>query len=139
MKRTIIFTLLFLTATMVTAFKDCQSQERKTFNHNPIKGNVMFGRNDPSKYMSSNYPHGGAGKVPYMELTPREKFTTEFLFLHRGVFDPKSGLGEHVHRRMEEMYFVLDENTAQFTVNGRTAELPGPCMVLCPMGSSHGI
>ena len=117
----------------------CFAQETKTYNHNPIGGNVLFGRNDPSKYMSAKYPHGGAGTVRYMELTPREKFSTEFLFLHRGVLDPKSGLGEHVHRRMEEMYFVLDNNIAQFTVNGRTSELPGPCMVLCPMGSSHGI
>ncbi len=117
----------------------CFAQETKTHNHNPIEGNVLFGRNDPSKYMTAKYPHGGAGTVRYMELTPREKFSTEFLFLHRGVLDPKSGLGEHVHRRMEEMYFVLDYNIAQFTVNGRTSELAGPCMVLCPMGSSHGI
>lgn len=68
-----------------------------------------------------------------------KKFTSQFLFVHRGVLDPQSGLGEHVHRWMEEMYFIMDNNTARFTVNGRTAELPGPCMVLCPMGSSHGI
>ena len=139
MKRTIILCLLFLTVNMVLALTECPAQERKTFNHNPINGNVMFGRNDPSKYKSAKFTHGGAGTVRYMELTPREKFTTEFLFVHRGVLDPKSGIGEHVHRRMEEMYFVLDDNTACFTVNGRTAELPGPCMVLCPMGSSHGI
>jgi len=117
----------------------CHAEERKTNNHNPIGGNIMFGRNDPSKYMSAQYPHGGPGTVRYMELTPREKFSTEFMFVHRGVLDPKSGLGEHAHRRMEEMYIVLDNNTARFTVNGRTAELPGPCMALCPMGSSHGI
>lgn len=122
-----------------TATRAAFAQEAKTNNHNPIAGNVMFGRNDPVKYMSARYPHGGAGTVRYMELTPREKFTTEFLFLHRGVIDPYSGLGEHVHRRMEEMYFVMDENIARFTVNGRTAELPGPAMALCPMGSSHGI
>lgn len=135
MRRT---TALFLALCIVTTADISMADE--TFNHNPINGNVLFGRKDPSKYMKpSQYAHGGAGTVRYMELTPREKFTTEFIFVHRGVFDPKSGLGEHAHRWMEEMYFIMDNSTAEFTVNGRTAELPGPCMVLCPMGSSHGI
>ena len=90
-------------------------------------------------YRPGNFPHGGPGQVAHVELTPREKFQSQFLFLHRGRLYPKSGLGEHVHRWMEEMYFVLDGHTAQFRVNGRTAELPGPCMALCPMGDSHGI
>jgi len=134
--RTVLSIFLFLYACMLAA--ECPAQETK--NHNPIEGNVLFGRHDPLKYMPpSKFGHGGAGTVRYMELTPREKFTSQFLFIHRGVLDPESGLGEHVHRWMEEMYFVMDGSTAEFTVNGRTAELPGPCMVLCPMGSSHGI
>jgi mannose-6-phosphate isomerase-like protein (cupin superfamily) len=99
----------------------------------------LFGRNDPAKYMDAKFGHGGAGSVRYMELTPRDKFKTQFLFLHRGFLMPKSGLGEHAHRRMEEMYVVLENTTCQFTVAGRTAELPGPAMAVCPMGSSHGI
>ena len=134
--RTVLSIFLVLYAGMLAA--ECPAQE--TMNHNPIEGNVLFGRHDSAKYMPpSQYGHGGAGTVRYMELTPREKFTSQFLFIHRGVLDPKSGLGEHAHRWMEEMYFVMDGNTAEFTVNGRTAELPGPCMALCPMGSSHGI
>ena len=140
MKKLTILVPAFITVFSLVGASDCWSQEKKTFNHNPIDGNVLFGRHDPAKYMPpGKYPHGGAGTVRYMELTPREKFTSQFLFVHRGVLDPQSGLGEHVHRWMEEMYFVMDNNTARFTVNGRTAELPGPCMVLCPMGSSHGI
>ena len=116
------------------------AQAEETKNHNPIDGNVLFGRHDPAHYMPpAKYGHGGAGTVRYMELTPREKFTSQFLFVHRGVLDAKSGLGEHVHRWMEEMYYVMDGHTAEFTVNGVTSELAGPCMVLCPMGSSHGI
>ncbi len=140
MKKFIILIPAFITVFSLVGASDCWSQEKKTFNHNPLDGNVLFGRHDPAKYMPpSKSPHGGAGTVRYMELTPREKFTSQFLFVHRGVLDPRSGLGEHVHRWMEEMYFVMDNNTARFTVNGRTSELPGPCMVLCPMGSSHGI
>ena len=99
----------------------------------------LFFRNDPSKYMDAKFPHGGAGSVRYMELTPRDRFTTQFLFLHRGVLMPKSGLGEHVHRRMEEMYTVLEPTACEFTVSGRTAALPGPALAICPMGASHGI
>ena len=127
----------FLAGILLVPFS-VEAQETK--NHNPIDGNVLFGRHDPAKYMPpAQYGHGGAGSVQYMELTPREKFTTQFLFVHRGILNPRSGLGEHAHRWMEEMYYVMDGSTAEFTVNGITSELPGPCMVLCPMGSSHGI
>lgn len=134
MKRTALALIALLAvSTAVTA-------QEKTFNHNPIDGNVLFGRHDSAKYMPpAKYGHGGAGSVQYMELTPREKFTSQFLFVHRGILNPKSGLGEHAHRWMEEMYYVMDGSTAEFTVNGVTSELAGPCMVLCPMGSSHGI
>ncbi len=99
----------------------------------------LFFRNDPAKYMSAKLPHGGPGTVAYMEITPRDRFTTQFLFLHRGRLMPKSGLGEHVHRKMEEMYVVLEPASCEFTVSGRTAVLPGPAHAVCPMGASHGI
>jgi len=135
MKRAVQVLILVL-ALIITVSATAQ----ETKNHNPIDGNVMFGRHDASKYMPrAQYAHGGAGYVRYMELTPREKFTSQFLFVHRGLLEAKSGIGEHAHRFMEEMYFVMDGHSAEFTVNGKTSELPGPCMVLCPMGSSHGI
>jgi len=100
--------------------------------------NPFFRRNDPSKCWENKNPHGGAGYGRGMELTPREEFKSNFLFLHRGVWNPKCGIGEHAHRSMEEMYVVLT-SYAQFTVNGRTAEIPSIGMAVCPMGSSHGI
>jgi mannose-6-phosphate isomerase-like protein (cupin superfamily) len=54
------------------------------------------------------------------------------------VLQPKSGIGHHFHNQMEEMFVIFD-NRAQFTVDGRTAELSGPAAVPCRMGSSHGI
>ncbi|MFC1552329.1 cupin domain-containing protein [Candidatus Latescibacterota bacterium] len=101
-------------------------------------GSKFFFRNDPSKYNPGKQPHGGAGVLDYTELTPRDEFKSNFIFLHRGIMRAKSGIGEHAHRRMEEMYIVLDRY-AQFTVDGRTAEIPGVGMVVCPRGSSHGI
>ncbi len=96
------------------------------------------GHTDPGKYHESLDVHGGAGSIRYMELLGGEDFETNFLFVHRGVIPPKSGIGEHLHRKMEEMYIIFD-GTARFTVNGHTSILPAGSMVLCPMGSSHGI
>ena len=97
-----------------------------------------LGRTDPEQFREFHSAHGGAGSIRYMELLGSDDFETNFLFIHRGVIPPKSSIGEHVHRSMEEMYIVFD-SPARFTVNGHTAELPAGAMVLCPMGSSHGI
>ncbi len=102
------------------------------------KGKPVFGHTDPSKYRGISNAHGGAGTIPFMELLNHEVFDTNFLFVHRAELPPKTGIGEHIHRDMEEMYFIFN-GTAQFTVNGRTAELAGGCCVLCPKGGSHGI
>jgi len=98
----------------------------------------VFGRTDPAKFKDAPKAHGGAGTFRYMELLSGDVFKTNILFVHRGVIPPHVGIGEHIHRNMEEMFFVFD-GRAQFTVNGHTAELPGRSMVLCSAGSSHGI
>ena len=105
------------------------------------KGKPIFGSTDPSEYFESKNCHGGAGSLMYMSLLgegDKAVFESNLLFIHRGVMLPKSGLGEHIHRQMEEMYITFD-GCIQHTVNGRTAELPPGSLVLCPMGSSHGM
>lgn len=102
------------------------------------KERPVFGRTDPAKFKDAPHAHGGAGVFRYMELIPGDAMKTNFLFIHRGVMPAKTGIGEHLHRTMEEMYIIYD-GRAQFTVNGRTAELPARSLVLCPAGSSHGI
>ena len=97
-----------------------------------------IGHTDPNKYHESSNAHDGAGSIRYMELLGEDDFETNFLFIHRGVIPPKSGIGEHLHREMEEMYIIFD-GTARFTVNGHTSILPAGSMALCPIGSSHGI
>jgi len=59
-------------------------------------------------------------------------------FLHRGVIQPKSGIGAHFHNRCEEMFVILD-GEAQFTIDGRTSLLKGPAGAPCRMGHSHAI
>ena len=93
---------------------------------------------DPSKYRDAPKVHGGAGALSYSGLLGPEDFNVNLIFLHRGVLQPKSGIGHHFHNQMEEMFVIFD-NKAQFTIDGRTAELTGPAGAPCRMGSSHGI
>lgn len=82
--------------------------------------------------------HDGAGTLNYTALYQRPKFSSKFLFLHRGQLMPKSSIGRHYHNRMEEMFVILD-GAAEFTIDGRTSLLEGPAGAPCRMGSVHGI
>lgn len=101
-------------------------------------GEPLFRGPDTAKYTEFTGAHGGVGILKYQELYNADIFETPVMFIHRGVLMPKSSIGEHVHKDMEEMYFVFNA-PAEFTVNGHTAFLPAGSSVLCPMGSSHGI
>ncbi len=94
--------------------------------------------NDPSKYSLAPLVHGGAGTLHYMGLFDASSLNTNLIFLHRGVLPPKSGIGHHYHNQMEEMFVIFD-NEAQFTIDGRTATLKGPAGAPCRMGRSHAI
>ncbi len=93
---------------------------------------------DPATYRSGTGVHKGAGELRYGTLIPGEAFSTNFIFVHRGQLAPKGGIGHHFHNHMEEMFVILN-NEAQFTINGRTSALKGPAMAPCRMGSSHAI
>lgn len=97
-----------------------------------------IGRTDPAAYIKVENYHGGAGSIRYIELLGREDFETNILFLRSSVIPPKCGIGEHTHEKTEVMYINLD-GPVFFTLDGHTSVLPPGSMVLCPMGSSHGI
>jgi mannose-6-phosphate isomerase-like protein (cupin superfamily) len=93
---------------------------------------------DPAKYVPSKAVHNGAGQLDYMALFDAHSLDTNLYFLHRGVIEPKSGIGAHFHNQCEEMFVILD-GEAQFTVDGRTSLLKGPAGAPCRMGHSHAI
>jgi mannose-6-phosphate isomerase-like protein (cupin superfamily) len=93
---------------------------------------------DPSRYRSSPGVHAGAGKLDFAALFTADATDTNLLFLHRGVIQPKSGIGHHFHNYCEEMFVILD-GEAQFTVDGRTSTLKGPAGAPARMGHSHAI
>jgi len=93
---------------------------------------------DPSKYRPSPSVHAGAGQLDYMALFNGNSIDTNLWFLHRGIIEPKSGIGAHFHNQCEEMFVIFD-GEAQFTVDGRTALLKGPAGAPTRMGHSHAI
>jgi mannose-6-phosphate isomerase-like protein (cupin superfamily) len=93
---------------------------------------------DPAKYTTHQAVHAGPGQMKFMVLLDGHALDTNLLFLHRGVLEPKSGIGAHFHNQCEEMFVILD-GEAQFTIDGRTSLLKGPAGAPCRMGHSHAI
>jgi mannose-6-phosphate isomerase-like protein (cupin superfamily) len=93
---------------------------------------------DPARFRHSPSVHGGPGALDYMALLDSHSLETNLQFLHRGVIEPKSGIGAHFHNQCEEMFVILD-GEAQFTIDGRTSLLKGPAGAPCRMGHSHAI
>lgn len=99
---------------------------------------VRIVHTDPAKYRVSKSVHAGAGQLDYMGLFDAHSLDTNLFFLHRGIIEPKSGIGHHFHNQCEEMFVIFD-GEAQFTIDGRTSLLRGPAGAPCRMGHSHAI
>jgi len=93
---------------------------------------------DPAKYQTAKAVHGGAGQMQFTTLLDAHSLDTNLFFLHRGILEPKGGIGHHFHNQCEEMFVIFD-GEAQFTIDGRTSVLKGPAGALCRMGHSHAI
>ncbi len=93
---------------------------------------------DPAKYRPSKAVHEGPGQLDYMALFDYHSLDTNLQFLHRGIIEPKSGIGAHFHNVCEEMFVILD-GEAEFTVDGRTSLVKGPGGAPSRMGHSHAI
>ena len=93
---------------------------------------------DPGTFRKSPAVHGGPGYLDFTALFGAHAVEPNLQFLHRGVIEPKSGIGAHFHNRCEEMFVILD-GEAQFTIDGRTSVLKGPAGAPCRLGHSHAI
>jgi mannose-6-phosphate isomerase-like protein (cupin superfamily) len=93
---------------------------------------------DPAKYSVHKAVHEGPGLLNYMALFDYHSLDTNLNFLHRGVIQPKSGIGAHFHNTCEEM-FVIYDGEAEFTVDGRTSLIKGPAGVPSKAGHMHAI
>src|SRR5213082_2198912 len=104
--------------------------------HEPLAQRIAH--TDPAKYTASKAVHGGAGQLDVMVLLDAHSLDTNLFFLHRGIIEPKSGIGHHFHNQCEEMFVIFD-GEAQFTIDGRTSLLKGPAGAPCRMGHSHAV
>jgi mannose-6-phosphate isomerase-like protein (cupin superfamily) len=95
-------------------------------------------RADTSKYRNMKAVHDGPGSMDYRPLFDAETLESNLFFMHRGVIEPKSGIGAHFHNQCEEMFIILD-GEAQFTIDGRTSLLKGPAGAPTRLGHSHAI
>jgi mannose-6-phosphate isomerase-like protein (cupin superfamily) len=93
---------------------------------------------DPAKFQTVKAVHEGPGQLSYSVLLDSHSLDTNLYFMHRGVMEPKSGLGHHFHNACEEMFIIFD-GEAQFTVDGRTSVLKGPAGAPCRLGHSHAV
>lgn len=96
-----------------------------------------IGRADRSKYVRSR-SHGSAGDMACMTLLDGFALGMNVLYMHRCQILPGGGVGHHLHHRKEEMFVIFD-NEAEFTIDGRTSRLEGPVGAPCRMGRSHAI
>ena len=100
---------------------------------------ARIGRHDPARLNTSASVHGGAGPMRFGTLLGAQALSTNLIFVHRGEILPGGGIGQHFHNHCEEMFVILSEGSAEFTLNGRTSAIPTPAGVPNTMGASHGI
>jgi mannose-6-phosphate isomerase-like protein (cupin superfamily) len=93
---------------------------------------------DPAKYRPSKAVHEGPGQLDYMALADYHTLDTNLYFVHRGIIQPKSGIGAHFHNQCEEMFVIFD-GEAEFTIDGRTSLVKGPAGAPTRMHCSHAI
>jgi mannose-6-phosphate isomerase-like protein (cupin superfamily) len=93
---------------------------------------------DPGQYRVSPSVHDGPGRLRYMSLLSSSDMDTNVYFLHRGIIEPRSGIGQHFHNQCEEMFIIFD-GECEFTIDGHTSLLKGPAGAPCRLGHSHAI
>lgn len=99
---------------------------------------MQIARVNQQELRESKGVHGGAGHLMFKSLFEGAVFQTPWYFVHFALIPPGGGIGHHSHENCEEMFTILD-NAAQFTHNGRTAEVVGGACVPCRKGESHAI
>jgi mannose-6-phosphate isomerase-like protein (cupin superfamily) len=134
MRRVLLAVALLLP---VLALEPGAQQGVPTFQRNPLAQRISH--TNPASFRPSPSVHGGPGQLDYMSLfSTTTGLDTNLYFLHRGVIQPKSGIGGHFHNYCEEMFVIFD-GEAQFTIDGRTSTLKAPAGAPTRMGHWHAI
>lgn len=123
-------------ALMLASFATFAAETPQAPVNNPLARRIAH--TDPAAFRHLTAVHDGAGSMDFGVLLGADALSTNLIFVHRGVIQPRSGIGQHFHNYCEEMFVILD-GEAQFTIDGRTALLRGPAAAPNRQGHSHGI
>src|SRR5687767_10989232 len=93
---------------------------------------------NPGGYNTSNSVHQGSGPMAFGTVLGGGA-VPGLGFIHRGRIPPGGGIGVHFHLSSEEMFVILNEAEAQFTINGRTSLIKTPVGVPVQLGNSHAV
>jgi mannose-6-phosphate isomerase-like protein (cupin superfamily) len=102
----------------------------------PLSQRIRHSQQESLKHI--DHVHGGAGSMEFAPLLKADALSTNLIFVHQGLINPHSSIGEHFHNRCEEMFVILD-GEAQFTIDAHTSLLKGPALAPDRMGHAHGI
>lgn len=80
--------------------------------------------------------HGGEGDLICYSLLDGLK-SLECAFLHKDLMAPGVSIGEHLHDRSDEVYYLLS-GKGVLTFDGETYEMAAGDISLCTCGHSHG-
>lgn len=82
--------------------------------------------------------HGGRGTNRWKRFVTGLMLHANWDSFEHNQLDPGSAIGEHVHTRTEEIYFIVS-GTALMTLNGVTSEVGPGDLIMTPLGGRHSI
>lgn len=93
---------------------------------------------NPASWRESASVHAGSGPMSFGQMLGGAD-VPGLGFIHRGIIPPGGGIGHHFHLSSEEMFVILNEGEAQFTINGRTSKIQTPAGVPVQLYNSHAL
>jgi mannose-6-phosphate isomerase-like protein (cupin superfamily) len=94
--------------------------------------------NDTSGLATTIRQIGGTGIARWKQLAYGAHLQGDWNTVEHVTLLPGAGVGEHVHLRTEEIYYILS-GAATMQVNGRTHEVRAGDLITTPIGGRHAI
>lgn len=82
--------------------------------------------------------HGGEGQILFREVFNRGDFESNLQHLHETVIYPNSTIGYHLHKRNEEIYYII-EGEGVMTVDGEEKIVARGDAIITHSGSKHSL
>ena len=94
----------------------------------------MFKKQSEMRSNSMEKVLGGEGVIVFEHIFEADEMESNCRTLAKGIFEPGSSIGYHIHEAEEEVYYVLS-GVATVNMNGETRLIhPGEAAYLAPGG-----